>query len=510
MGSPLCARGGISRQGSRPRPARQPIRLTAMCAGFRRATASARPRAWASMPARPSETAQILRGRGAAIGRGSDPLDLGDLVGLAAAGGHDLHDVARLLADDRPRDRRGDRDAAALHVGLVLAHDLVAGLLLGVLVDHRDGGAELHLAARQLGDVDHLGPRHAVFDVGDLAFDPALALLGRVILGVLGEIAVRARLGDRRNHGGPLDRLQTLQFFVQGLVALDGHRNFFHRDSRFALVIPTPAAGECDPGAKKLGLCAAKIKGGAGEAAYRGGARDRRPPPIRPAPRQSGAVALPVPGPQECAMAAKRGITLYHSPGSRAFTASWMLEESGVAFDVRTVDIRKGEQKAAAYLKLNPAGKVPTLTDGEVVVSENPAIAIYLADRYSYGTLAPRIEDRDRRAYLKWMVYATAVVDPVASLHAQKIDLPGSDVGFGAFDDMVHALTTTLASRKWLLGDRFSAADVVLGGTVSRLFYQKVLPEHPVLVEYNARLTQREAYHRAADATWPAHLYPTF
>lgn len=209
-------------------------------------------------------------------------------------------------------------------------------------------------------------------------------------------------------------------------------------------------------------------------------------------------------------MAAKRRITLYHAPGSRAFTAYWMLEEIGVAFDVQPVDIRKGEQKSAAYLKLNPAGKVPTLTDGEVVVSENPAIAIYLADRYSYGTLAPRIEDKDRGAYLKWMVYATAVVDPVASLHAQKIDLPGSDVGFGAFDDMVRALTSTLESRKWLLGDRFSAADVVLGGAISRLFYQKVLPEHPVLVEYNARLTEREAYHRAADATWPAHLYPTF
>jgi len=209
-------------------------------------------------------------------------------------------------------------------------------------------------------------------------------------------------------------------------------------------------------------------------------------------------------------MAAKRGITLYHSPGSRAFTAYWMLEEIGVAFDVKTVDIRKGEQKAPAYLKLNPAGKVPTLTDGDVVVSENPAIAIYLADRYSYGVLAPRIEDKDRGAYLKWMVYATAVVDPVASLHGQKIDLPGSDVGFGAFDDMVSALTTTLEGRKWLLGDRFTAADVVLGGTISRLFYRKVLPEHPVLVEYNARLTHREAYHRAADATWPAHLYPTF
>ena len=58
-----------------------------------------------------------------------------------------------------------------------------------------------------------------------------------------------------------------------------------------------------------------------------------------------------------------------------------MLEEIGVAFDVKTVDIRKGEQKDPAYLRLNPAGKVPTLTDGDVVVSENPAIAIYLGER---------------------------------------------------------------------------------------------------------------------------------
>jgi glutathione S-transferase len=207
-------------------------------------------------------------------------------------------------------------------------------------------------------------------------------------------------------------------------------------------------------------------------------------------------------------MAAKRGITLYHSPASRAFTAYWMLEEIGVAFDVKTVDIRKGEQKDPAYLKLNPAGKVPTLTDGDVVVSENPAIAIYLADRYSYGTLAPKIEDPDRGAYLKWMVYATAVVDPVAYLHEQSIDLPGYGPGFGTFDDMVGVLSASLKGRKWLLGARFSAADVVLGGTISQLMYRKVLPKDPVLLDYNTRLTLRDAYHRAADATWPAHLFP--
>src|SRR3954449_11208412 len=119
-------------------------------------------------------------------------------------------------------------------------------------------------------------------------------------------------------------------------------------------------------------------------------------------------------------MAAPR-ITLYHSPASRAFTAYWMLEELGVPFSVSNVDIRKGEQKSPAYLKLNPAGKVPTLTDGKVVVSENPAIAIYLADRYSYGQLAPPIEDPDRWPYLNCKVCSTAVFNPVASLHIQHI-----------------------------------------------------------------------------------------
>jgi glutathione S-transferase len=207
-------------------------------------------------------------------------------------------------------------------------------------------------------------------------------------------------------------------------------------------------------------------------------------------------------------MAAPRGITLYHSPASRAFTAYWMLEELGVPFSVKTIDIRKGEQKAAAYLRLNPAGKVPTLTDGDVVVSENPAIAIYLADRYGYGTLAPKIDEAERGPYLKWMVFSTAVVDPVASLHEQKIDLPGFNFSFGAFDDMVQVLTGVLKDRAFLLGDRFSAADVVLGGTLSRLLYQKVLPEEPVLFDYNSRLTARAAFHRAADATWPSHLFP--
>ena len=206
-------------------------------------------------------------------------------------------------------------------------------------------------------------------------------------------------------------------------------------------------------------------------------------------------------------MKTKPAITLYHSPASRAFTAYWLLEELGVPFQVVNVDIRKGDQKKKDYLKLNPSGKVPTLTDGKVVVSENPAICIYLADRYGYGGLAPKIEDVDRGAYLKWMVYSTAVLDPLISLHPKHIDLPGAETGFGAFDDMVDVLAKTLKGRKYLLGDRFSAADVMLGSTISAALRRKTLPETPVLLDYNARLTVRDAYHRAADATWPEWLF---
>lgn len=206
-------------------------------------------------------------------------------------------------------------------------------------------------------------------------------------------------------------------------------------------------------------------------------------------------------------MTTKRGITLYHSPASRAFIAYWMLEELGLPFRVQTVDISKGQQKDPAYLKLNPSGKVPTLTDGKVVVSENPAICIYLADRYGYGTLAPKIEDPDRGSYLKWMVYSTAVLDPLISLRPKHIDLPGGDTGFGTFDDMVEVLVRKLDGRKYLLGDRFTAADVMLGATISWALRRKELPDHGALHDYSARLTHRPAYQRAADATWPA-LFP--
>jgi len=209
-------------------------------------------------------------------------------------------------------------------------------------------------------------------------------------------------------------------------------------------------------------------------------------------------------------MATKRILTLYHSPASRAFVSYWLLEELGIRFQVKTVDISKGEQKSPEYLKINPSGKVPTIADGGVVVSETAAIGLYLADRYGYGGLAPRIEDPQRGAYLKWMVYSSAVLDPVVTLHAKAVDLPSREVGFGAYDEVVAVLAGALKGRRYLLGDQFSAADVVLGSVISMSLYRRTLPAEPVFVDYNAQLTRRPAYQRAADATWPPSVLAGF
>lgn len=203
-----------------------------------------------------------------------------------------------------------------------------------------------------------------------------------------------------------------------------------------------------------------------------------------------------------------QGITLYFAVASRSYVALWMLEELGVPFETVTLDLRKGDQKKPEYLAINPMGKVPALTDGPVTVSENPAIGLYLADRYGYATLAPRIEDPERGTYLKWSIFSTAVLEPALSTRELGSKLPSVQVGWGNYDTVVDVLTKALEGREWLLDRGFSAADVMLGATIAFGLYNKLLPEHAPLTEYNARLMARPAYQRATEKTWPKELFP--
>jgi glutathione S-transferase len=196
-------------------------------------------------------------------------------------------------------------------------------------------------------------------------------------------------------------------------------------------------------------------------------------------------------------------ITLYFARASRAFVPLWLLEELGLPYRLKRLNLRRGDQKTRAYVALNPMGKVPTLTDGEAVVTENPAICLYLADRYGYGTFAPRIEAEARAAYLRWMVFATAVAEPSIYSEEPQDAISASGRGWGDKAAVLTALKQALTPGPWLLGETFSAADVMLGSLLSIALINSRIPDPPSeLVAYGARVGERPAFKRAAEMTW--------
>ncbi len=196
-------------------------------------------------------------------------------------------------------------------------------------------------------------------------------------------------------------------------------------------------------------------------------------------------------------------ITLYFARASRSFTPRWLLEELGVPYAVKTLRLGRGDHKTRAYLRVNPMGKVPALTDGEVRVTENPAICLYLADRYGMGTLAPAVDDPRRGDFLRWMVFSTAVFEPAIYLPEDDDASAASGRGWGTKTRVVEVLADTMRDREWLLGDMFSAADVMLGSLVSIALFNDRIPGAPdSLVAWNARMSARPAYQSAAEATW--------
>jgi glutathione S-transferase len=204
---------------------------------------------------------------------------------------------------------------------------------------------------------------------------------------------------------------------------------------------------------------------------------------------------------------AEPSITLYRALASRAYPVLWLLEELGQPF--RSEIVRLRGDRDPPLLALNPTGRVPILTDGETVVSEAPAICLYLADRYGYGGLAPRADEPDRGPYLKWMVYSTAVLEPARELQLTTVTPPKNDwgVGWGPWDQVLGDLAGVLAGRTWLLGERFSAADVMLGSVLGIGLFCEMIPPEPAFVAYRDRLEARPANERARALNWPAEQF---
>ncbi len=190
-------------------------------------------------------------------------------------------------------------------------------------------------------------------------------------------------------------------------------------------------------------------------------------------------------------------ITLYHHPYSRASNVVWMLEELGRPYELRFVDILKGEQKTPEHVALNPMGKVPVLTDGAVLVTEAAAIGLYLADRYSLGTLAPALDDPTRGTYLRWSFFAPSVIEPGMLAKSSGAQFKASQAGWGEYEAMIAAMESAVEGRDYVLGDRFSMADCIFGGTVRYMLRFKLLEPKPVLTAYAERLEARPAAKRA-------------
>jgi len=192
-------------------------------------------------------------------------------------------------------------------------------------------------------------------------------------------------------------------------------------------------------------------------------------------------------------------IVLYHHPYSRAANMIWALEEVGVPYTLRSVDLMKGEQKSPELLALNPMGKLPVLTDGEAVVSETSAICMYLADRYAPGRLAPALDAPSRGAYLRWCVYPSAVIEPGCSAKASGWAYKPGQAGWGSYESILATLEAGLARGPWLLGDRFTMADLLVGGSLRWMVRFKMIDPRPAFLAFLERLEQRPAL-QASDA----------
>ena len=189
---------------------------------------------------------------------------------------------------------------------------------------------------------------------------------------------------------------------------------------------------------------------------------------------------------------------LFWSQQTRSARAVWLLEEAGVEYEIERIDIRSPERKDSdEFRAASPMGKVPALVDGDVSMSESAAIALYVADRYCSGTLAPALDAPSRGKFLYWIMYTPAVIEPAMSEKFNKVEPNRGRSGWGDFDLMIETLEAALENKTWLMGDQFTAADVLVGSSVVFMRMFDMLTDSVVLNEYADRCLARPAYKKA-------------
>ena len=189
-------------------------------------------------------------------------------------------------------------------------------------------------------------------------------------------------------------------------------------------------------------------------------------------------------------------LTFYTNPQSRGRIVRWMLEEVGEPYDTEIVTYDR--MKDAAYLAVNPMGKVPAIKHRGKVVTECAAICAYLADVFSQAGLGPT--DDEKADYYRWLFYAAGPLEQaVTNNYAKFTPSPeqGRMFGYGNYDTAIDVLDKLLASRDYVCGDRFTAADVYVGSAVMWGTQFGTMPQRDSFAAYVDRIKGREAFLRA-------------
>ena len=198
-------------------------------------------------------------------------------------------------------------------------------------------------------------------------------------------------------------------------------------------------------------------------------------------------------------------VTFFHAPNSRSATTRALFEELGVPFDMVSLDLKRSEQRSPEYLAINPMGKVPAIRHEGALITEQPAIMLYLADLYPEKHLAPTIDDPLRGPYLRWMVFYGSCCEPAMMDRAfDRAPAPQMQCGYGDYDSVMHVIAEQLQHAQqnqgpWLLGERFTAADVLWGCALNFGMMFKLVPDWPVFRDYVERVQARPAIRRARE-----------
>jgi len=192
-------------------------------------------------------------------------------------------------------------------------------------------------------------------------------------------------------------------------------------------------------------------------------------------------------------------LTLYSHPMSRGRIARWMLEEVGEPYNYVRLEYDTSI-KAPEFLTINPMGKVPTVTHGDLVITETAAICAYLADAFPEAQLAPALSDR--ADYYRWLFFTSGPFEAGVTNESLGFKHPpekNSMVGFGVFSSVLDVLESACKANEYIAGDQFTAADVYVGSQIGFALMIGSIDKRPAFEDYVARLSDREAFRRTEE-----------